>query len=404
MSRNSQFKQEANVCPSCLGTDLSVFYKVENVPVHSVVLLRSKQEAIDFPQGDIALGYCKLCGFVTNLVFDSTQQDYSHEYEATQAYSATFNHFNHQLANNLIARYQLLGKRIIEIGCGQGEFLSMLCKIGKNSGIGFDPAYEPERQIEPLAERVQIISDYYTEKYASHQVDFICCKMTLEHIHPTLDFVSMIRRSIGEQLEAVVFFQVPNASYVFGDLAFWDVYYEHCSYFNERSITGLFQRSGFEVLDLWNEYDDQYLMIEAKPVENTNANKIIQYNGLVEMGAEIEQFARLVPQKKELWVERLQQYRANHQKIVLWGGGSKAVAFLTSLNLPQELVEYAVDINPNKTGTFLPGSGQEIVAPQQLKDIKPDVVIVMNPIYQDEILAQLHELNIHPNVHSVEDI
>lgn len=116
MSSNSHIELNKKVCPSCLGSDLHIFYMVQNVPVHSVVMLRTKHDAINFPRGDIALGYCKQCGFVTNLVFDPAQQDYSYEYEATQAYSATFTHFNRRLANNLIDRYQLYGKSIIEIG------------------------------------------------------------------------------------------------------------------------------------------------------------------------------------------------------------------------------------------------------------------------------------------------
>ena len=52
-------------------------------------------------------------------------------------------------------------------------------------------------------------------------------------------------------------------------------------------------------------------------------------------------------------------------------------------------VEHVVDINSRKQGTFLPGTGQQIVSPDTLIDYRPDVVIVMNPIYQEEVRRDL---------------
>ena len=43
-------------------------------------------------------------------------------------------------------------------------------------------------------------------------------------------------------------------------------------------------------------------------------------------------------------------------------------------------------------------TGQEIVGPEQLKERKPDVVIIMNPIYKQEIQADLRKLGLEPEV------
>ncbi len=61
---------------------------------------------------------------------------------------------------------------------------------------------------------------------------------------------------------------------------------------------------------------------------------------------------------------------------------------------PGEQVAHAVDINPRKQGMFVTGTGQEIVAPEDLMDIQPDVVMVMNPIYIDEIRMMVGALGI----------
>jgi hypothetical protein len=56
---------------------------------------------------------------------------------------------------------------------------------------------------------------------------------------------------------------------------------------------------------------------------------------------------------------------------------------LNALKDPQ--IKYAVDINPRKQGMYVPGSGQQIVRPEFLRDYQPDVIVVMNPIYRHEI-------------------
>ena len=57
---------------------------------------------------------------------------------STQAVSPTFNAFHERLARDLIARFDLHGKRVVELGCGQGEFVTMLAEFGGNEGYGFD--------------------------------------------------------------------------------------------------------------------------------------------------------------------------------------------------------------------------------------------------------------------------
>ena len=100
------------------------------------------------------------------------------------------------------------------------------------------------------------------------------------------------------------------------------------------------------------------------------------------------------------WRDFIERKRKAGKKIVLWGGGSKAVAFVTTLGLNDELASI-VDINPFKQGKFLPGSGHQATAPKDLKKIMPDVVIVMNPIYVPEIRKSLNELGLAPEVVAV---
>ncbi len=387
-------------CPSCQAEGLSTFYEVKGVPVHDVVLMPTRHAAMGCPLGDITLAFCQTCGLISNVAFHASLQQYATGYEGTQSFSPTFSSFARRLAADLVERYDLRGKDILEIGCGMGEFLTLLCEMGGNHGVGFDPAYVEGRVLSEAAEDITFIKDYYSEQYSRYRADMVVCKMTLEHIPDTAGFVSMVRRSIGEQLGTVVFFQVPNVVHILREVAFWDIYYEHCSYFSLGSLGRLFRRCGFDVLRLRTAYEGQYLIIEAQPSAAIPSPPQPDDDDLAQLARDVERFSASCRVKVEAWRRYLHDTQCKGQRVVLWGGSSKAVAFLTTLGAGDE-IEYVVDINPYKQGTYMPGTGQMIVKPEFLCHNRPDVVIVMNPVYGEEITAHLHSMGLTPQVLTV---
>jgi hypothetical protein len=184
------------------------------------------------------------------------------------------------------------------------------------------------------------------------------------------------------------------------DIGFWDVYYEHCSYFSPGSLARLFRRCGFDVIGLGREYDDQYLMIEARPGDGTGGARFPEEEDLRLLAAEVERYRNQIHPTLHRWKNFLQAAMRHHKKVVLWGGGSKGVAFLTTLQIWEE-IEYAVDINPNKHGMYMAGTGQRTVGPEFLREYRPDVVVIMNPIYREEIQRELDRLGVSAEVRTV---
>lgn len=394
---------DRNNCPACGAAGLRTFYRIGSVPVHSVLLLPTRERAVAYPRGDIHLAFCAQCGFITNTAFEPSRHEYSDRYEATQGFSPTFSAFHRRLAQYLIDRYDLRGKTVLEIGCGDGDFLTLLCEMGGNRGIGFDPAYRPGRVVPEKPLDLTFIPDFYGEKYAHVEADFFVCKMTLEHIQDVAGFIHTVRRSVGERSDALVFFQIPEVTRILKEQAFWDIYYEHCSYFSMGSLARLFRRSGFTVNRVWTDYDDQYLMIEAQPSAGDQVPPLPQEDDLDELKVLIDAFEHDLPLRLRAWRNRLDEYAHQGRRVTLWGGGSKAVAFLTTLGVGQE-IEYVVDINPHKAHTFLAGSGQQIVQPEFLREYRPEIVVVMNPIYCSEVRTELDRMDLAPDLLSVNSL
>ena len=131
----------SQTCTACAGTNVRAFYRVENIPVHSCLMLDSRAAALAFPRQDLELGFCHDCGFVQNLLFDPTAHRYSVDYEETQIFSPRFQRFVAEICDDQQRKYDLAGKTALEIGCGKGEFLVALCERTGCAGIGIDPGY-----------------------------------------------------------------------------------------------------------------------------------------------------------------------------------------------------------------------------------------------------------------------
>jgi 2-polyprenyl-3-methyl-5-hydroxy-6-metoxy-1,4-benzoquinol methylase len=367
------------------------------VPVHCNILWSTRREAIHAPKGDLQLGFCQRCGHILNLAFDPELITYTQTYENSLHFSPRFQSYAESLANRLIKQYELYGKDIIEIGCGQGDFLKLLCQLGGNRGVGFDPSYVPELD-EILAENhITIIRDFYSERFAHYEADLICSRHVLEHIQFPQSFLASVRRSIGDRSHTLVFFEVPNVLFTLQDMGIWDLIYEHCSYFSRNSLSYLLNTQGFEVINQTEVFEGQYLCIESLPRKGHHSFIVENDGNLERLKSHVTTFADNYRERVAVWQKKFEQFADAGHRVVIWGGGSKGVTFLNTLGF-QEQVEYVVDINPRKHGKYVAGTGQQIVPPEHLQNYQPEVVIVMNPIYYNEIQQNLLRLGITPQL------
>jgi SAM-dependent methyltransferase len=239
-------------------------------------------------------------------VFDPGRVEYSQRYDNSLDFSSVFQDYARRLVRRLIDTYNIRDKKVVEIGCGKGHFLTLLCEEGGNHGIGFDPSYEGEHTQSAASARITYIRDFYGEKYTRHPGDLICCRHVFEHIPDPVGFLSMVRRAIGERAPAIVYFEVPNVRFILEKLSVWDVIYEHCNYFSSESIAALARRCGFAVLRLEETYGTQFLSLEAKIADSANgATPMIE--DLSSLSAAVERFSEQVQNRRQSWELRIAQ-------------------------------------------------------------------------------------------------
>ncbi|MEM7315689.1 MAG: methyltransferase, partial [Planctomycetota bacterium] len=63
-----------------------------------------------------------------------------------------------------------------------------------------------------------------------------------------------------------------------------------------------------------------------------------------------------------------------------------------------DVVEFVIDINPDKAGKYVSGTGHRIIHPDELRTVIPGTILVSNPNYLSDIQSTLGDLQLNCEV------
>jgi len=382
-----------SACPVCASSKVELFLRREQVPAHQNLLMADERTAREIARGNLAMKVCTECGFVFNEAFDDKILAYGMDYDNTQSHSPYFAHYLQELATYLINEKAVRDSRIVEVGCGKGTFLKMLIapKEAGNIGFGFDPSYVgPDTDLDG---RLKFERRNYGPECVHVSADVVICRHVIEHVPNPLELLYQVRRALDKSTHGRMFFETPSVEWILRNKVIWDFFHEHCSMFSADSLTTAFQTAGFRVDSVRWTFRGQYLWIEA----SVSAEQADVRKRAGEVPALAKQFALSEENLKTRWLHRIQALRAKG-KIAVWGAGAKGAAFANLIDPDRKLIDCLIDLNPNKQGHYLPGTGHPIVGHRDLKTRNIAYAILMNPNYRDENLALLREASIDTNL------
>jgi SAM-dependent methyltransferase len=370
-------------CPVCGSREERAVVTVRDVPVMCGVLWDTRAEAQAAASGDIELVACPSCSMLRNAAYDDDRMEYDGSYDNSLHFSPTFQRYADDLGRRLVERYDLRGSTIVEVGSGKGDFLRLLCRLGGNRGWGYDKAYSGEQQ--GADEDVTFVPEFFSGA-APSVPDLVCTRHVLEHLPEPAVVLRNIRRSSSEA--TVLYAEVPDVAYVLTTAGLWDLIYPHVGYFTATALRHLVELCGFAPLEVSRSFGGQYLWTEARASVGDVRAPDPPENEVAEVLELADGFAQMHRDTVDRWAERLDQAHRAGQRIALWGAGTKGVSFLNVVPGGAGVAD-VVDINPRKRGRFVPGTGQAVIGPDDIGSAAPDLVLIMNPNYRDEIQSAL---------------
>jgi hypothetical protein len=384
------------LCDACAAAELVPFADLGDIPVLCGVHWPDAGSAKASPVGAMRLAYCPSCAYVRNVAFDPALMVYDTTMDTNLHHSPAFQRFSAELVEHLARRYELGGARLLDIGCGQGEFLRELCHSSGATGVGYDAMYAgPEG---PDGTGVTFHSGFAPRGAQLPAFDVVTSRHWFEHLDDPYEFLLDLRLSAPGR-EVFGYLEVPDACY---DLktAGWEVIYPHVSYFDAYSLCRIVERAGWRVEDTGTLFSGMFRFIEISSGYGGPRRGATVLPGLSDRDTQLAAVAGFADRhhaERDRWRSTIATLVADGANPVLWGAGSRGVQFLTLAD-PDRQLSAVVDLNPRKWGRFLPATAHQVTSPETLSDVKPAAVIITNPAYKSEIAAALSGLGLSAQV------
>ena len=337
------------------------FFVLHDAPLLQNVFFSRQEEARGAARESHTFVHCETCDLAFNPTFREGAVRYDGRYDNDQSGSPRYRAHVAEVAGHLQEACALSPqRRVLEIGCGNGYFLSVVGTLTGATVRGYDPAYggtylDPGCVARQEADPAALAADPHAP------FDLIVLRHCLEAMPEPLPLL----RALAGKLAAVgaLFVEITDFQALARAHDFTRLFHEYARYYAPTSLSRLMAQAGL-------------VLSSARPFFEG------QYSGCLFRVQAVEAPLALAS-------TRIRAYLARHRRVVLWGASGRAVTFLSHLALGPDVVAHAVDVAAQKQGRFLPVTGQRILSPAEAVAFAPDLVIVANAAYEDEIRERL---------------
>jgi 2-polyprenyl-3-methyl-5-hydroxy-6-metoxy-1,4-benzoquinol methylase len=361
---------------------------IDNQPVIMNYRFKAAEEAASVPLRPIALKECSGCGLVFNSAFEESVVPYDELYENRQSHSEAFAKHISQVARIIGAVVNSKAPRILEVGCGKGEFLKFVVDYCGGTGEGWDTSYEGALE----EGRVSFHKSYLTPATIRGTFDAVVCRHVIVQVRPIGRFLFDLAKIVESVGQPTVFIETPRLEWILENRSAWDIFYEHCNYFTEKALAALCRRVGFQVLGQFPVFSRQYQLIVLEMDKNSSIVRSPSYKTGEEVINQLREMQEGIFPMLASSIEK----KRNGALWAIWGAGAKGVCLAN--RLPNENLARVIDTNMAKQGFYIPGTRIPIVAPSSdhLRDL--GLVVIANPTYEGEIKLELERVGYSGNV------
>ena len=396
-------------CIAC-GHALSPLMTLDDMPASAQNIPAASELAEDHPLS-LTLCQCPSCGLVQ---FDTEPVDYYRDVIRAGGGTRTMTRLRHEEYARLLTAMQehhIHGRRIVEVGCGRGEFLRMWQNLAEDpegaAALARDQARDPlsgQPNAAPLhlvglehkpslVEEANAVADKKYRvyegfatgdvRYPEGPFDAFVQFNFLEHQPDPCDMLRNIGRNLKPQALGLI--TVPSFEYILRYNGYYELLRDHIANYTEFTLQKLLQDCGFELLsmDLVNRDTIEAIVRKADPDELSE----LHYSGrLIDVSALRDSYDRLSA-SVNAHIDHLSE---SHRTMAIWGASHQGFTLAATTKLGGR-VEYIIDSAPFKQGRFSPASHIPIVAPDYAVAHPVDEILIVAPGYTDEIAGIIRE-------------
>ena len=387
-------------CPICNNTDLMRIFSKESSPKYNLERHFDRDSALGVQKGRIEFYLCQKCLFVFNAAFDEMGMDYAVDYENSRSNSKYFQEYLIQTCKTLDEVFSVRNKTVVEIGCGDGQFLNELRRRYNFDGYGYDPSLNTNminRSIgNKYAQDLHFVQGYYRSGSLDTVPEIIILRHVVEHQKNPNSFFESILSMPEDGRATNIYIEVPAWEWIVDNNWILAFCYEHCSYYSRFSLEEIMHEYHYTAKKISFGFANEYLQYYGVNQGDLNKPCLREKNDSVRQSI-IEKSLRFGGRMQVILDSLKMQLNDLWGEAVLWGASGKGTTLLNILDINHDKLAYVVDSNPRRHNTYVPGTGQLVVAPEFLKTLKPKYILMTNSSYENEIGEQLASFGLHPD-------
>lgn len=311
---------------------------------------------------DLKLYQCAGCGLVQ---FDCEPVDYYRDVIRAGGGTTTMMDLRKKEYESFIEMCHLKEKKIIEVGCGQGEFLEILAEFPVK-------AYGIEHKAD-LVEKAKAkglrVTQNFAEKgntiFADGPFDAFLSFNFLEHQPFPNEMLQCIYNNLTSDGYGLI--TVPSFEYILENDSFYELLRDHIANYTQDSLRFLVEKNGFSVL-------------HCERINRDTWEMIVQKRPMMDVSGLIRNFAALTEQMKTFTEKRVRQGK----KVAVWGASHQGFTAISTTGV-QENISYIIDSAIFKQGKYAPASHVPIVSPEYFFEEPVESILIIAPGYSQEI-------------------
>lgn len=356
-----------NYCKLCnqhfLQGQNTPIFRIDRAPRSAQHLPSAEDFHRDGMSVPLELFQCPACG---HYQLFSRPVNYWREVLTAAGLSAEMRNYRKEQFANWIDQYKLCGKVVMDIGCGEGQFLDLLAEAGAIAH-GLEAGVNQVQRGQQAGREIQ--QGYILDPgcISPSSLDGFLCINFLEHATNPIDFLRSIFLACKPGAVGIV--EVPNFQKDIDEQKSYNLIRDHLSYFTARTLSIAVGISGFELLsirEVWHGDDIEAVVRVPYP------SPCIQWGSGTPI---VRGLSKLLAMEKG--------------RVAIWGASHQALTLIGMIR-PKNVTCIA-DSADFKQGRVDPVCGIPIVSPDEMIASHPDLVIVIAAGYSKEVARLLGE-------------
>ena len=342
---------------------------------------------------------CAKCWLVQTEDYALAEDLFSAEYAYFSSTSSSWLAHAKAYADAMTDRLGLDARSlVIEVASNDGYLLRNFVESGIPC-LGIEPTNSTAEAAEALG--IPVLREFFGESLGrdlasdGKQADLIVGNNVYAHVPDINDFTVGLKAALKER--GTVTLEFPHLMRLLEYTQFDTVYHEHFSYLSLYTVSRIFENAGLRVFDveelpthggslrIFGCHDDD------PRTTADSVNKLLTAEadrGLQEL-ATYDDFQSCADAVKDGLLNFLLEQKREGKSILAYGAAAKGNTLLNYAGVKPDLLPMVCDAALAKQGKFMPGSHIPIVKPDVIREIKPDILLVL-PWNLAEEIAEKH--------------